>query len=751
MESNNFRPESHVAQRSRRDKLRVQQNSAAQAQHLEDYPNNYEQLSFHQEINPTDLRYGNISYNPYNPAMFSSEMLNVAENSQVLVAQKGGDRPVVDGSSDSFGNSSLPMSSMFNSVAKMSGDPQNCGGTWKSIGSQQSCDWIVNYSSGLTGGESNPTPMFVGEGLASDVKVNANLSSHSLYLKPSFNWYQDVQSLLTNPSSEVSNLNNRKHYEEMHFNSHPLYPNPLLLPNYGDQSNTWMSGELGYLTNKSNRDLRAVASDANTQGLSLSLSSVHPSKPQTSQCREDLHSGIGVLNDLHGSKGLKNDFLCSNLKPTIGGSRVLGSSTSQEMVGSSAFAHRNTVPLGPFTGYATILKGSKFLKPAQVMLHEICSAMDPQPIRTCEVYDKGGSDEISGSADAVNVAESLVGAKGGDSGVSSSTCYDSNEMSGEACDRSSSGERPEYQQKKAKLLFMHEEVCKRYKHYHHQIQMVVSSFESVAGLSSATPYVSLALKTISRHFRCLKNAISDQIKHIRKAFGEDLLNPTTCATSSRGDTRSSGVIKFVDHSFMKPKSGGGNMGFFEPQQPVWRPQRGLPERSVAILRSWLFDHFLHPYPTDTDKHMLATRTGLSRNQVSNWFINARVRLWKPMVEEIHMLETKGLAEPNSNMGKTNGQPTSPSEGPSFPSDDHPTAEQWNREKRSKVECQISSATDSSSLLGFVPYHRSGLKIGGLGPVSLTLGLRQSAESVQQQQEHQIRQHFGGQMIHDFVG
>ena len=27
-------------------------------------------------------------------------------------------------------------------------------------------------------------------------------------------------------------------------------------------------------------------------------------------------------------------------------------------------------------------------------------------------------------------------------------------------------------------------------------------------------------------------------------------------------------------------------------------------------------------------------------QVSNWFINSRVRLWKPMVEEIHSLETQ---------------------------------------------------------------------------------------------------------------
>jgi hypothetical protein len=28
-------------------------------------------------------------------------------------------------------------------------------------------------------------------------------------------------------------------------------------------------------------------------------------------------------------------------------------------------------------------------------------------------------------------------------------------------------------------------------------------------------------------------------------------------------------------------------------------------------------------------------TGLSRSQISNWFINARVRLWKPMIEEMY--------------------------------------------------------------------------------------------------------------------
>lgn len=38
--------------------------------------------------------------------------------------------------------------------------------------------------------------------------------------------------------------------------------------------------------------------------------------------------------------------------------------------------------------------------------------------------------------------------------------------------------------------------------------------------------------------------------------------------------------------------------------------------------------------------MLAKQTGLTRSQVSNWFINARVRLWKPMVEEMYIEEMK---------------------------------------------------------------------------------------------------------------
>lgn len=57
----------------------------------------------------------------------------------------------------------------------------------------------------------------------------------------------------------------------------------------------------------------------------------------------------------------------------------------------------------------------------------------------------------------------------------------------------------------------------------------------------------------------------------------------------------------------------------------------VPRKVTSMLRQWLYKNFLHPYPTDKDKRDLAVKTGLTRVQVSNWFINARVRLWRPIV------------------------------------------------------------------------------------------------------------------------
>lgn len=113
------------------------------------------------------------------------------------------------------------------------------------------------------------------------------------------------------------------------------------------------------------------------------------------------------------------------------------------------------------------------------------------------------------------------------------------------------------------------------------MQILVSSFDVVAGVGAAKPYTALALKTISRHFRCLRDAIASQIQATRKSLGEQ-------------DNGLGGVIprlRYVDQQLRQQRA----LQQFGMMRHAWRPQRGLPENAVTILRAWLFEHFLHPY------------------------------------------------------------------------------------------------------------------------------------------------------------
>ncbi|KAL1971608.1 hypothetical protein VTN31DRAFT_2229 [Thermomyces dupontii] len=56
-----------------------------------------------------------------------------------------------------------------------------------------------------------------------------------------------------------------------------------------------------------------------------------------------------------------------------------------------------------------------------------------------------------------------------------------------------------------------------------------------------------------------------------------------------------------------------------------RRRGNLPKPVTDILRAWFHEHLDHPYPTEEDKQMFMSRTGLSISQISNWFINARRR------------------------------------------------------------------------------------------------------------------------------
>ncbi|XP_058125240.1 homeobox protein unc-62-like [Anopheles ziemanni] len=64
-----------------------------------------------------------------------------------------------------------------------------------------------------------------------------------------------------------------------------------------------------------------------------------------------------------------------------------------------------------------------------------------------------------------------------------------------------------------------------------------------------------------------------------------------------------------------------------------RQKRGiLPKHATSVMRAWLFQHLVHPYPTEDEKRAVAAQTNLTLLQVNNWFINARRRILLPMLE-----------------------------------------------------------------------------------------------------------------------
>lgn len=327
------------------------------------------------------------------------------------------------------------------------------------------------------------------------------------------------------------------------------------------------------------------------QGLSLSLSSQHPS---------------------FGPFGTEDTELASPA-PAIS-----PKSTNDVQV---AQASSSVVSLN---GVQSVLLNSKYLKVAQELLYEVANVgKGLQNIDQLGKPRSGNTTSIKG------------GSAGGDglSGQGQTSLKRSVELT--------TVERQEVQMKKAKLVNMLDEVEHRYRQYHTQMQLVISWFEQSTGIGSAKPYTALALQTISKQFRCLKDAIMGQIQAASKSLGEE---------ESLGGKAEGSRLKFVDNQLRQQKA-LQQLGMI--QHNAWRPQRGLPERSVSVLRAWLFEHFLHPYPKDSDKHMLAKQTGLTRSQVSNWFINARVRLWKPMVEEMYLEEIKEQEQNGLDDSKTN--------------------------------------------------------------------------------------------------
>ncbi|VDL62721.1 unnamed protein product [Hymenolepis diminuta] len=73
-------------------------------------------------------------------------------------------------------------------------------------------------------------------------------------------------------------------------------------------------------------------------------------------------------------------------------------------------------------------------------------------------------------------------------------------------------------------------------------------------------------------------------------------------------------------------------GIFNIRRAVGLSRTNLPFPARKILFKWLNEHLREPYPSEEEKLELARQTGLSRTTVNNWFINARRRYVKPLMQ-----------------------------------------------------------------------------------------------------------------------
>ncbi|KAL8058942.1 hypothetical protein ABFX02_03G055200 [Erythranthe guttata] len=380
------------------------------------------------------------------------------------------------------------------------------------------------------------------------------------------------------------------------------------------------------------------------------------------------------------------------------------------------------------------LRSSRYLRAGQELLGEFCCVVS---IGAAQSNNRGK--KLKNVVQGRNPNNNNNSIRGGDFAT------DPSSASKDQHRPISPAERSEFQRRKIKLLTMLDEVDARYTRYCEQMQAVVNSFESAVGqAAAAAPYTTLARRAMSRHFRCIKDAIVGQLKQTCEGLGEkDFLGGGGGGGGlTKGETPR---LKMLEQKYRQQKA-MQHIGMMDPD--TWRPQRGLPERSVNILRAWLFEHFLNPYPSEADKHLLSRQTGLSKNQVSNWFINARVRLWKPMVEEMyqqelqdHEVQPSTAQEPSTSMISTTTT-TGPS---SSLTPTHNTA---------------SALQENDPSLNHTVHYRGKNPAGGAGPqppeyryfmtrdaaeagvgggdVSLTLGLRHSENHVPRMSRLSIR-------------
>lgn len=317
-------------------------------------------------------------------------------------------------------------------------------------------------------------------------------------------------------------------------------------------------------------DLLGAANENNHHAQRLSLS---------------LGSQMLVPSVQYRQRSLNSDLLSPSYLMSGEESRQAHVSNDYSFTGSAFAAASSSLNRSYGTeSFATVIANSVYLKPAQCLLKEVVNVSG----NAVEMSNEKYVEKLSRGGRILGLSSELK-----------AELYSNGILS---------AEKHELQVKIAKLIslldevglfffsldwfqILLKEVClnislnfqvdARYEEYYHQMEEVVSSFEMVAGVGAAKSYTALALQAMSRHFCSLRDAIVSQINITKRKFIPRI---------STGLSQ----LNLFDSENRRNRMSLQQLRMIQSQRQAWRPIRGLPETSVAILRSWLFEHFLHP-------------------------------------------------------------------------------------------------------------------------------------------------------------
>ncbi|KAG8568238.1 hypothetical protein GDO81_013934 [Engystomops pustulosus] len=160
----------------------------------------------------------------------------------------------------------------------------------------------------------------------------------------------------------------------------------------------------------------------------------------------------------------------------------------------------------------------------------------------------------------------------------------------------------------------------------HTQDLLQTSPNSLSGLSNNPQGIVVPSSTLQQSSLSMTTVNSSQV-----VSGGALYQPVAMVTS-QGQV----VTQAIPQGAIQIQNAQVNLeltSLLDGEDKKSKNKRGvLPKHATNIMRSWLFQHLMHPYPTEDEKRQIAAQTNLTLLQVNNWFINARRRILQPMLD-----------------------------------------------------------------------------------------------------------------------